>query len=188
MSQSCLALNASYEPLTMTPLHRAIRLVLDGKAEIVESEDVRPVRSEHVVMPRPVVIRLTKFVHVPRKFRRQVTNTILFARDDRRCVYCGRHEAELRPREFLTRDHVLPLSRGGTNDWANCVTACAPCNTKKADRTPLEAHMPLRVIPTEPHLVHLVWSVRRLTPLQRKYVAEFFGAGMVRELESRERE
>jgi 5-methylcytosine-specific restriction endonuclease McrA len=85
MSQACLALNASYEPLTMTPLHRAIRLVLDGKAEIVESEEVRPVRSERVSMPRPVVIRLTKFVHVPRRFRRQVTNTILFARDDRCC-------------------------------------------------------------------------------------------------------
>jgi 5-methylcytosine-specific restriction endonuclease McrA len=186
MSQSCLALNASYEPLTMTPLHRAIRLVLDGKAEIVEAEDVRPVCSEHVVMPRPVVIRLTKFVHVPRRFRRQVTNTILFARDDRSCCYCGRHESELRPREFLTRDHVLPLSRGGTNDWTNCVTACAACNTRKANRTPFEAHMPLRVTPTEPHLVHLVWSVRRLTPLQRKYVAEFFGDATVSMLEEAE--
>jgi 5-methylcytosine-specific restriction endonuclease McrA len=185
MSQSCLALNASYEPLTMTPLHRAIRLVLDGKAEIVESEEVRPVRSEHVVMPRPVVIRLTKFVHVPRKFRKQVTNTILFARDDRRCCYCGRHESELRTREFLTRDHVLPLSRGGTNEWNNCVTACAACNTRKANRTPFEAHMPLRVTPTEPHLVHLVWSVRRLTPLQRRYVAEFFGDATVTMLEAR---
>lgn len=183
MSQSCLALNASYEPLTMTPLHRAIRLVLDGKAEIVESEEERPVCSEQLAIPRPVVIRLTRFVHVPRRFRRQVTNTILFARDGRRCSYCGRHESELRGREFLTRDHVLPLSRGGANDWDNCVTACAPCNTRKANRTPHEAHMPLLVVPTEPHLVHLVWSVRRLTPLQRKYVAEFFGAPMVELLE-----
>ena len=186
MSQSCLALNASYEPLTMTPLHRAIRLVLDGKAEIVESEEVRPVRSERMSMPRPVVIRLTKFVHVPRRLRRQVTNTILFARDGRRCSYCGRHELELRGREFLTRDHVLPISRGGTNDWTNCVTACGPCNTRKADRTPHEAHMPLRVTPTEPHLVHLVWSVRRLTPMQRKYVAEFFGPAIVHQLDAAE--
>ena len=34
----CLALNASFEPLTMVPMRRALRLVIDGKAEIVEAE------------------------------------------------------------------------------------------------------------------------------------------------------
>ena len=77
----CLALNASYEPLTMVPLRRALRLVIDGKAEIVEADSDRVVRSERLTMPRPAVIRLTKFIHVPRRFRRQVTNTFLFARD-----------------------------------------------------------------------------------------------------------
>jgi 5-methylcytosine-specific restriction endonuclease McrA len=109
----CLALNASYEPLTMVPVRRALRLVIDGKAEIVEAENSRPVCSARLVLPRPAVIRLTRFIHVPRRFRRQVTNTFLFARDDYRCQYCGRSGAELRPRESLTRDHVIPLSRGG---------------------------------------------------------------------------
>ena len=184
---SCLALNASFEPLTIVPTRRAIRLVLDRKAEILEVDEKRHFRSATEHLPCPSVIRLVRYVQVPRRFRRQVTNTILFARDDRRCCYCGRHESELRSREFLTRDHVLPLSRGGTNDWTNCVTACAACNTRKANRTPFEAHMPLRVTPTEPHLVHLVWSVRRLTPLQRKYVAEFFGDATVHMLEEAER-
>ena len=80
----CLALNASYEPLTMVPVRRALRLVIDGKAEVVEAEG-RPVYSERLAVPRPAVIRLVKFVHVPRRFRRQVTNTFLFARDDYRC-------------------------------------------------------------------------------------------------------
>ena len=68
----CLALNASYEPLTMVPMRRALRLVIDGKAEIVEADFDRVVRSERLTLPRPAVIRLTKFIHVPRRFRRQM--------------------------------------------------------------------------------------------------------------------
>ena len=64
----CLALNASFEPLTMVPVRRALRLVIDGKAEIVESEGAI-VRSERLALPRPAVIRLVKFVHVPRRFQ-----------------------------------------------------------------------------------------------------------------------
>ena len=117
MIVGCLALNASFEPLTLVPMQRALRLVLDGKAEIVEADRSRPVRSERLTLPRPAVIRLTKFIHVPRRFRKQVTNTFLFARDHYRCQYCGRHMTEFKHREALTRDHLIPLSRGGTNDW-----------------------------------------------------------------------
>lgn len=170
----CLTLNASFEPLTVTTWRRALSLVLAEKAEIVEEEGP-DVRSETLVLPRPAVIRLKRFVRVPLKFRRQVTNTFLFSRDRRRCGYCGRHQSELRSREFLTRDHVVPIARGGTNTWDNCVTACISCNNRKGDRTVREAGMRLRVQPTEPHMVHLVWAVRRLTPLQRKYVVRFFG-------------
>ena len=112
----CLALNASFEPLTMVPVRRALRLVIDGKAEVVEAEGT-PVHSERLAVPRPAVIRLVRFVHVPRRFRRQVTNTFLFARDNYRCQFCGRSQQELRQRECLTRDHLVPLSRGGTNGW-----------------------------------------------------------------------
>ena len=121
MIVGCLALNASFEPLTMMPLRRALRLVIDGKAEIVEADSDRVVRSEKLTLPRPAVIRLTRFIHVPRRFRRQVTNTFLFARDRYRCQYCGRLQIELKPRESLTRDHLIPLSRGGANDLADAM-------------------------------------------------------------------
>ena len=52
MILGCLALNASFEPLTMVPMRRALRLVIDGKAEIVEAEQDRMVRSERLTMPR----------------------------------------------------------------------------------------------------------------------------------------
>lgn len=171
----CLALNASWEPLTLVPPRRAIRLVLDRKAEVLEEDGARPVRSEFTALPTPTVIRLVRYVHVPRRFRRQVTNIFLFARDDYHCQYCGRHRRELRGREFLTRDHVLPTSRGGENIWENVVTACSPCNNRKGDRTPDEARMPLLTAPGEPNQVHLVWAVRRVTPAQARYIRLFYG-------------
>jgi 5-methylcytosine-specific restriction endonuclease McrA len=182
----CLALNASFEPLTMVPMRRALRLVIDGKAEIVEADSDRLVRSEHLSFPRPAIIRLTRFIHVPRRFRRQVTNTFLFARDGYRCQYCGRPGAELKPREALTRDHVVPMSRGGTNEWTNVVTACSPCNTRKANHMPEEIGMHPLHPPVEPHFVHLSWAVRRLTPTQARYIRLFYGDAVLRQLEALE--
>jgi 5-methylcytosine-specific restriction endonuclease McrA len=170
----------------MVPVKRALRLVIDGKAEIVESDQGRVVRSERLTMPRPAVIRLTRFIHVPRRFRRQVTNTFLFARDRYRCQYCGRAAIELRPREALTRDHLVPLSRGGTNHWSNVVTACSTCNARKGNLLPEEIGMHPLSNPVEPHFVHLSWAVRRLTPIQAKYIRTFYGAEVLHQLEDLE--
>ena len=82
MIVGCLALNASYEPLTMVPMKRALRLVIDGKAVIVEADADRLVRSERLALPRPMVIRLNRFVHVP----------IPLAIDGRRCLDPGGEE------------------------------------------------------------------------------------------------
>jgi 5-methylcytosine-specific restriction endonuclease McrA len=114
-------------------------------------------------------------VHVPYRFRRQVTNTFLFARDDYTCQYCGKHRHELRGRQFLTRDHVLPVSRGGGNSWDNVVTSCSPCNNRKGGRLPREAGLRLLSQPTEPNYVHLVWVVRSVSSAQAKYIRMFYG-------------
>ncbi|MFW6202613.1 MAG: HNH endonuclease [Gemmatimonadota bacterium] len=171
----CLALNASFEPLTILPFRRAVRLVIDRKAEILEVDDQRVFRSEREEVPCPSVIRLVRYVHVPRKFRRQVTNTFLFARDGYRCQYCGRHRSVLRQREFLTRDHVVPMSRGGQNEWTNVVTACSSCNNRKGSGLPRETGMHPNTVPSEPDHVQLVWAVRRVTDVQAKYIRMFYG-------------
>jgi len=178
----CLALNASFEPLTMVPVRRALRLVIEGKAEIVESDAGDVVRSERLTLPKPAIIRLVKFVHVPRRFRRQVTNTFLFARDSYRCQYCHRGQLELRHRECLTRDHLVPLSRGGDNEWTNVVTACSSCNTRKGNHLPEECGMHPLHTPREPHFVHLSWAVRRLSAAQAKYIKLFYGEEALRAL------
>ncbi|MGH7477149.1 MAG: HNH endonuclease [Longimicrobiales bacterium] len=179
-------MNASFEPLTILPVRRALRLVLEQKAEVLEADGNRVYRSERHELAAPVVIRLVRYIHVPRKFRRQVTNTFLFARDHYRCEYCGRHRAQLRGREFLTRDHLVPLSRGGHNTWQNVVTACSSCNNRKGNRLAQEARMHPLHVPREPNYVELVWAVRRITAVQAKYIKLFYGEEVLRALSARE--
>jgi hypothetical protein len=80
-------------------------------------------------------------------FSPPLCNRTLFRRDGHRCLYCGQQHN----RGDLTRDHVLPTSRGGTNRWGNVVAACKRCNWQKDNRTPEEAHMPLLAIPFKPN-------------------------------------
>lgn len=75
------------------------------------------------------------------------SNQLLFERDRHLCAYCG---VEFK-REILTRDHVLPLSRGGKDEWTNVVAACGRCNSHKAAKTPEEAKMPLLYVPYKPN-------------------------------------
>jgi 5-methylcytosine-specific restriction endonuclease McrA len=179
---ACLALNASFEPLTLIPIHRALRLVIDKKAEVLEVDGDRRFRSEKIELPAPVVIRLVRFIHVPKRFRRQVTNTFLFARDGYTCQYCGRHRRQLGHRESLTRDHVIPLSRGGDNGWDNVVTACSRCNLRKGNALPAECGFRLPTEPSEPNHVELIWAVRRVTPAQARYIGMFYGEEALRAL------
>lgn len=77
-----------------------------------------------------------------------LTNPKLFARDRCVCAYCGGRF----PADELTREHVVPTSRGGHDTWMNCITACRPCNGRKGNRLPEEARMPLLYLPYVPTL------------------------------------
>jgi 5-methylcytosine-specific restriction endonuclease McrA len=138
-----LVLNASYEPLNVCTVRRAVVLVLKEKAELVE-QATRTVRSESVTLPHPVVIRLVTYVSLPRdKRRRRITRRAVFARDSWTCQYCGTGT-------HLTVDHVVPRSRGGKTNWENIVTSCAPCNRRKGNRMPVETGMRPRKAPRAP--------------------------------------
>ena len=56
----------------------------------------------------------------------------------------------------LTFDHILPKSRGGPTSWENIVSCCDSCNSKKADKTPTEAKMPLLSRPKEPNTLSMM--------------------------------
>jgi 5-methylcytosine-specific restriction endonuclease McrA len=130
-----LVLNASYEPLNVCTVRRALVLLLKEKAEVLEhGDDV--LRSETMRLDRPEVIRLVSFVRVPRDIhRRRITRKAVLARDGWTCQYCGSDKPS------LTVDHVIPRSRGGESVWENIVASCAPCNRKKGNRLPHEIRM-----------------------------------------------
>ncbi len=77
-----------------------------------------------------------------------ITNTKLFARDRHLCAYCG-HQFRF---DELTREHIIPVSRGGADTWMNVITACRACNGHKGNRKPEEAHMSLMYLPYVPSL------------------------------------
>jgi len=136
-----LVLNASLEPLCVVSLRRAVTLVLSGKARVVES-DGRVLRSEHTVVPLPLVLSLTRYVHVPRRRPSTPTRRGVLQRDAHRCAYC-RGVAD-------TVDHVVPRSRGGRHVWTNVVAACLRCNGRKADRMLHEIGWQLDFTPRAP--------------------------------------
>jgi 5-methylcytosine-specific restriction endonuclease McrA len=132
-------LNASYEPLGQVTFKHAMRMLVREVATVEESHDNRMVGP----YPWPRVIRLVRYVVAKWMFRPAgFSRRGVLQRDRHRCGYCGA--------AATTVDHLLPKSRGGTYTWLNVVAACEKCNHRKANRTPAEANMRLRVQPFEP--------------------------------------
>ena len=77
-----------------------------------------------------------------------LNNPKLFTRDRGICAYCGGHSHT----DNLTREHIVPVSRGGSDSWMNCITACRACNGHKGSRLPEEARMTLLYLPYVPSL------------------------------------
>lgn len=159
-----LVLNAGYEPLTVVSFKRAMVLVLNDKASVIEHVEGDPVWSGRGSHERPVVILLSRYVRVPTARRTPVTRRGVLRRDDHRCGYCGKSAS--------TIDHVLPRSRGGADSWENLVACCLRCNNLKSDRTPQEMGWELRMQPRPPR--GTAWTVRgaeRADPRWEPYLA-----------------
>ncbi len=159
MINSVLLLNASYEPLAVLSLPRAVNLLLRQRVDPVVAEHVT-VNTASSGLAVPEVLRLKHYVNVPHRHAPGWTRHGLLVRDGFTCAYCGRKAGaggELSMKE-LTVDHITPLSRGGKSSWLNTVCACQRCNTRKGDRLPHEAGMRLRIEPKTPRTSYLVMS------------------------------
>ncbi len=145
-SARVLILNASFEPLHVCSVKRAVALLMHEVAERVEDGD-KVLRSVNRSFPVPSVIRLKRFVRRPFRQRVAFNRRNVFKRDDHACQYCGERSND------LTLDHVLPRSRGGSTSWENVVACCNRCNARKRDRTPEEAGMRLLRGPYAPRFI-----------------------------------
>jgi 5-methylcytosine-specific restriction endonuclease McrA len=162
LTRPTLVLNRNWQPVGVASVARSLRLAAAERARIVDPADYRqytwadwarlvPKEDEPFIqavkfrLRVPEVIALAEYDRVPMNavtFSRRN----IYKRDRFTCQYCGAQPGT----EELTIDHVVPRSHGGTSTWENCVLACLACNKRKADRTPAEAHMPLRKKPVRP--------------------------------------
>jgi len=145
MDQKVLILNQDYSAISLCSVHKAFILLYLEKAEMLEKSESGLLRSVSVTYPKPSVIRLQRYVHIPYKGIALSRHNIM-KRDHFQCQYCGSNRN-------LTLDHLFPRSRGGKATWTNLVTACNRCNTRKGDRTPEEAGLNLKQQPKKPTLV-----------------------------------
>ena len=137
-----LVLNQNYEPLNVCRVKRAVVLVYQGKAEILEN-GTGFIHTVNDIFSIPSVIRLDYMIKRPRP-RVRLTRFEIFNRDQHTCQYCGKQTHQ------LTIDHVVPRHQDGKHTWENVVSACASCNRHKAGRTPREAGMNLLHLPVHP--------------------------------------
>ena len=102
-----------------------------------------------------------------REYAPPLTNRALFARDGHLCLYCGQSFGA----RALTRDHVVPVSRGGSNSWTNVASACRSCNHRKDNRTPAEWGVELIAVPYAPCFAeHLILNGKTILADQMEFL------------------
>jgi 5-methylcytosine-specific restriction endonuclease McrA len=136
-----LVLDQGYQPINTVPWTKAMTYIAKDKVDVLEEYE----REVHFNVGMPAVVRIRHKIDTQKK-RIKFSRQNVLARDRFKCQYCGASGRSA----VLTFDHVKPRSRGGRTEWENIVMACQDCNAKKADRTPQEAGMCLRVQPARP--------------------------------------
>jgi 5-methylcytosine-specific restriction endonuclease McrA len=163
-----LVLNQSFEPLNICRVRRAVVLLQQNKAEMLENGSGF-IHSAEREFPVPSVIKLESLIRRPHHDQRKLTRLEVFRRDQYTCQYCGKQVKQ------LTLDHVTPRYRGGEHTWENVVSACVPCNRRKAGRTPQEAGMKLIHAPSRPRNNGFFYIPIKYANLRRewqKYLAQ----------------
>lgn len=162
LQRPTLVLNRNWQPVNVATVARALVLLWNESARVVDPADyqqydwddwtaLRPAEDEACVRSVRLRIRVPEVVTL-RDFDRLPAAAVtfsrrnIFKRDHFTCQYCGKQPGV----NELTLDHVKPRSQGGESRWDNCVLACIGCNHRKADRTPEQAKMRLRRAPVQP--------------------------------------
>jgi 5-methylcytosine-specific restriction endonuclease McrA len=131
-----------------------------GEQSVIEVQSIIATHGDH-----------RKLTRSHARYTPPLNNHTLFKRDAHVCLYCGVHH----PTSHLSRDHIRPLSRGGTDTWQNVVTACKRCNNHKAGRTPEQAGMQLLAVPFVPsHAEYIYLKGRRILADQMEFLRAHF--------------
>lgn len=186
MTPLILRLNIAGQPIKWVPWQEAVCLYARDMIAWTAGDSVFSFRGGiNRATGNRSIIKINSIVAIKRSMIRKrvryasppLINRELFRRDAHLCMYCGGHFHE----SNLTRDHIHPLSRGGKDRWSNVVTACKSCNSKKGNRNPEEAKMPLLAIPYKPNWAeYLVLSNRKILADQMEFLkAQFTNKDML---------
>ena len=190
LDSSVLVLNRLWQAVNVVNARRALALVYVGRGKAVDDDyavyawDLWAERSCGSLAAGPSVtttsgpvcvppvIQLLDYDRVPRP-RVKFTRSNVYMRDRHRCQYCGSRQAA----SDLTLDHVQPRSRGGATTWRNIVVSCFGCNSRKANRSPEEAGMPLLREPRAPswHPATLLRMAEEPHPLWQPFLGGMTG-------------
>jgi len=152
MNSKVLRLNKAGTPIAWLSWQETATLLVKDQVLWSIGDTVHTVRGGYNKAGERSLLQLPSIIACDGKvdthaFTPALSNSLLFARDQYLCMYCG---SDFPSRE-LSRDHVLPTSRGGRDLWTNCVTACRRCNNRKGSHTPEEANMHLLAVPFVPN-------------------------------------
>ena len=184
-----LVLNRNWQPVNVTTVARALIMLWNAKARIVDPQDYQlydwqdwsqliPDLNEPCIQAVRYRIRVPEVMTVP-SYGRLPSGSVAFSRrnvfkrDHFTCQYCQRQPGA----EELTIDHVIPRAQGGETTWQNCVLACVTCNAKKAARTPAEANMRLRKEPAQPSWKPLYAERGHRVESWSKFISEAYWTG-----------
>lgn len=185
--QSVIVLNRNYEYWTEAGIQKVVKWLIKKKIEVVVESENQEIRSFEVRFKMPLVVRLLEFVgYKPRSEEIPYSNDAVFARDKNECAYWhydanGKRFIQKLNTETRTIDHILPVSRGGKNNFLNCVAACRECNELiKKNRTPKECGLELVRKPFVPRRSRSDYVVMRFAFNPRKlahkvYVEQVLG-------------
>ena len=163
INRRVLMLNQNYEPLTVCSARRAVVLMFQGKAEMIESADGLRIRTVSTSYSVPSVVRLWRYRKVPYK-RIVLTRKNVLIRDGYQCQYCSSRRGP------MTVDHIVPKMMGGEERWHNLVCACSRCNNRKGDRTPDMAGMKLIKRPRRPSHITFIQREGGISELWHPYL------------------
>ena len=146
LNRAVLILNTNFAPLEICSARRAICLYYLDKVDVLIQYDDE-VHSPSVTLKIPSVIKLKDYVR-HNSIELILSRRNIFHRDNYTCQYCGNKTGP------HTIDHIIPKERGGGDTWENLITACAPCNIMKGNRTYEEMGMTLLKRPLRPNRIH----------------------------------
>jgi hypothetical protein len=158
-----LVLNSDYSPIIVMNTRRAFNLIYKNRAEIVIA-DSEPINAGDNKFTRPSVIRLFRYITLPYK-KATLSRYNIYRRDNFKCLYCG-------SKENLTLDHVVPRSKGGTNNWNNLATCCNKCNVLKGDKSLEETNMKLSHKPFTPNYLFFIKKMNNINDEWRPFLID----------------